>query len=77
MSNGPQWFAPKKHGFGSGPPIAWQGWVLLIGYVLAILAMAPLVQRSLLAFLSATTVLTALFLFICAKTTAGGWRRRS
>ena len=28
MNDGPDWFAPKRYGYGSGMPIAWQGWVL-------------------------------------------------
>lgn len=27
------WFAPKRLGYGSGLPIAWQGWVLLLGFI--------------------------------------------
>ena len=38
MSDGPEWFAPKRYGYGSGLPISWQGWVLTLGFVaLAIL----------------------------------------
>ena len=30
------WFRVKKHGYGVGLPITWQGWLLLVGYILAI-----------------------------------------
>ncbi len=30
------WFAPKRYGYGAGLPIAWQGWVLTIGYLAVI-----------------------------------------
>ncbi|GAA3999328.1 hypothetical protein [Sphingomonas humi] len=76
MDDGPAWFAPKRRGFGSGLPIAWQGWALLIAYILAVLALGPVAERSLPAYLSAFTGLTALFMLICAKTTPGGWRNR-
>ena len=33
MTDGPEWFAPKRYGHGSGPPIAWQGWALTLGFV--------------------------------------------
>jgi hypothetical protein len=36
MSDG-DWFAPKRFGYGAGPPIAWQGWALILGFC-AILA---------------------------------------
>jgi hypothetical protein len=33
MSDGPEWFAPKRSGFGTGWPIAWQGWALTLAFV--------------------------------------------
>lgn len=27
------WFPAKRHGWGWGPPVAWQGWVVLIAYL--------------------------------------------
>ena len=33
MSDGPEWFAPKRYGFGAGAPISWQGWALTLAYV--------------------------------------------
>ena len=35
MSDGPEWFAPKRYGYGSGPPISWQGWVVTLVFVAA------------------------------------------
>mgnify|MGYP001547229864 CR=1 FL=1 len=29
------WFAPKRYGYGSSWPIAWQGWAVLAAYFLA------------------------------------------
>lgn len=77
MSNGPEWFAPKRFGYGSGLPIAWQGWAVLIGYLVIVLALTPLAKRSLVAHLSLVLTLTALLMLICKKTTRGGWRWRS
>ena len=28
-----EWFAPKRYGYGSGAPIAWQGWLVLGAYL--------------------------------------------
>jgi len=72
MSDGPEWFAPKRYGYGSGLPIAWQGWALLIGYLVLVLALTPLAERSLIAYLSLVVTLTAAFMLICKKTTRGG-----
>ena len=33
MSDGPEWFAPKRYGYGAGLPISWQGWALTLGFV--------------------------------------------
>jgi hypothetical protein len=30
------WFPAKSHGLGWGPPRCWQGWVVLITYLLAL-----------------------------------------
>ena len=32
MSDGPEWFAPRRYGFGTRMPISWQGWLLTIGF---------------------------------------------
>ena len=36
------WFRVKKHGYGVGLPSAWQGWLLLIGYIGAVVLSAVL-----------------------------------
>ena len=76
MNNGPEWFAPKGHGYGSGLPIAWQGWAVLIGYLALVFALTPLASRSLLTHFSLVMALTAGLVVICRKTTRGGWRWR-
>lgn len=30
------WFAPKKHGYDAGLPIAWQEWLVLIVFVVSV-----------------------------------------
>ena len=77
MSDGPEWFAPKRYGYGSGLPVAWQGWVLLVGFVLITIACAFLLApRSPLAFMAVILPLTAIFVLITKNTTKGGWRWR-
>ncbi|WP_199555912.1 hypothetical protein [Sandaracinobacteroides hominis] len=70
------WFKAKRNGYGSGPPISWQGWALTIAYIAAI-ATAPWIARqtpegAILLFIAAT----ASFLLMAARTTRGGWRFR-
>jgi len=76
MSDGPEWFAPKRYGYGSGVPISWQGWAVTLAFV----AMAALVSvkfgdRPMLLF-GALVPLTVILMVVCAKTTRGGWRWR-
>jgi hypothetical protein len=32
VSNSKYWFPAKRYGWGWGPPIAWQGWLVLIAF---------------------------------------------
>lgn len=77
MSGGPEWFAPKRYGLGSGLPIAWQGWVVLAGFVAISLALSFFAADRPLILFSVLLPLTCLFMLIAAKTTKGGWRWRN
>ena len=76
MTDGPEWFAPKRYGYGAGLPISWQGWALLLGYVAIIVALGLLLGRHSLEFFAAIVLPTIAFLVICARTTRSGWRWR-
>jgi len=76
MSDGPEWFAPKRYGYGSGPPISWQGWVITIGFVLLAAPLGIAFVRKPLVLVAIMIPLTVLFSTIAAKTTRGGWRWR-
>ncbi|WP_347718362.1 hypothetical protein [Sphingomonas sp.] len=77
MSDGPEWFAPKRFGYGSGLPIAWQGWVLLIGFLVLTLAAALLLANQPVALIAVLAPATILLMIVCARTTRGGWHWRS
>jgi len=32
------WFPTKRYGYGWGLPIRWQGWIVLLSYVILVLA---------------------------------------
>jgi len=74
------WFAPKLIGFGAGLPIAWQGWVLLGGYVLAAIAIARSVHGGgsgeKAAAFAGLALLTVLFMVVARFKTRGGWKWR-
>lgn len=77
MTGDHDWFAPKRIGYGAGLPIAWQGWALLIGYVVLIAAASFLLPYTMIGYFSIVAMLTAAFIVIAARTTRGGWRWRS
>ena len=38
--DGPEWFAPKRFGYGSGLPISWQGWAITVAFMAIAVATA-------------------------------------
>lgn len=76
MSEGPQWFAPKRYGYGSGLPISPEGWAVFIGYLVLLGLSSLLIRYSWVGYFSIVTMLTLSFITICARTTRGGWRWR-
>jgi hypothetical protein len=76
MSDGPDWFAPRRFGYGSGLPIAWQGWAVYLGYFVLLGTATLLLRRALAGYISVVVMLTVILMVICARTTKGGWRWR-
>lgn len=71
------WFAPKRYGYGTGLPVAWQGWALLIGFLGLVAALAAtLAERHPEIFIPLMLLLAAGFTLIAAQRTRGGWRWR-
>ena len=76
MADRPEWFAPKRYGIGAGLPIAWQGWVLLAGFLLVICLAFWLFGPANPAGLAVIIPAGIAFAVITAMTTKGGWRWR-
>lgn len=76
MSEGPEWFAPKRYGYGAGLPIAWQEWVLLMAYLALVGAVILLLGAWPVATVGLIVVLSLALMLISARTTRGGWRWR-
>lgn len=71
------WFPAKRYGWGWGPPVRWQGWVVLLVFaVLALLgALSVLPKAGVAAFLVWCLVLIALLFAICwVKGERPSWR---
>ena len=76
MSDGPEWFAPKRYGYGAGMPISWQGWALTLGFVLLTILLAIGLEKRPIQLLATVIPLCLAFVVITARTTRGGWRWR-
>lgn len=73
---GPEWFAPKRFGYGGGRPISWQGWAIVAVYVAIVAGAGRLLHDKPLAFAGVLVPATAVLMLIVAKTTRGGWHWR-
>jgi hypothetical protein len=70
------WFRPKGRGYGTGLPIAWQGWVLIALHIALITGIAVLLaERPLL--MTIFVILAGLApMPIYRARTEGGWKWR-
>lgn len=70
------WFRAKSHGYGTGLPIAWQGWVLLAAHI-ALIGGLALLLREQPVVLTILVVLAALApMPLYRARTEGGWHWR-
>ena len=40
------WFPAKRYGWGWGPPKKWQGWLVLIGYIVSVMLVSVYVPAN-------------------------------
>jgi hypothetical protein len=76
MNDGPEWFAPKRYGYGAGLPIAWQGWAVMAAFFVMAATAAIFFADRPLTFASILAPATIILMVITARTTRGGWRWR-
>lgn len=76
MSDRPEWFAPKRYGYGAGLPITWQGWALTVVFMALSIGLAIMFATRPVVLVAAITPLIILFVVITYRTTRGGWRWR-
>jgi hypothetical protein len=76
MADDPEWFAPKRYGYGSGLPISWQGWAITLAFLASALAAAYFFATRPLVLFAILVPLSAVLIVITARTTRGGWRWR-
>lgn len=76
MSERPEWFAPKRFGYGAGFPIRWQGWAIMAVTIAVTIGSAMLFADRPLLLASILGPVVILMLLVTARTTRGGWRWR-
>ena len=81
------WFKPKTYGYGA-TPVNWQGWAATMAFVAVIVGVAPLLLAwqadpltgpsawQIAAWLVATVVLAAVFIWLAHAKTDGQWAWR-
>ena len=70
------WFPAKRYGYGWGMPARWQGWVVLLGYVVFVTDAALLLAPTRPAALVVSVIIsTAVLLAVCiSKGESPKWR---
>ena len=71
------WFPAKKYGWGWGLPITWQGWVVLLVFLVLLvtgaMVFSPAKERTM--FILYTAAISAVLVGVCyAKGEPPGWR---
>lgn len=68
------WFPVKTYGWGWGMPSRWQGWVVMIGFLMALAGGAPLAAKAPLVYGVYVVVLGSIVTAICYwKGEKPGW----
>ena len=73
---GPEWFAPKRYGYGAGLPISWQGWALTLAFLAYAFAVSIWFRNRPMITIALMAPVIATFVVVVARTTRGGWRWR-
>ena len=76
LGKGP-WFRAKRFGYGAGLPFKWQGWVLLLSHMAAIIGVAFWLMDRPMIFVPLILVLALTPMPLYAARTEGGWRWRN
>jgi len=69
------WFPAKKYGWGWGPPNCWQGWLVILAYVLLVAAGSPLLAVNAGLYIVHVIILSIILIIVCyLKGEKPGWR---
>jgi hypothetical protein len=72
------WFPAKRYGWGWGLPVAWQGWLVVCGYLsLLIVGSVTLLPQAFAAYATFVVIVSAAFVWLCwLKGERARWRWR-
>jgi hypothetical protein len=74
---GKPWFRVKRYGFGAGLPCSWEGWALLIGFLVIVISSAiVLVGRNPMMHLGVVLASTAILVVVSWRKSDGPWKWR-
>jgi hypothetical protein len=74
--DGPEWFAPKRYGYGPGLPVTWQGWAFMLSSIAITVGLCLALRDHPLQLTAALIPLIVAMLVIGCRKTRGGcqWR---
>jgi len=75
------WFPAKQYGWGWGFPATWQGWAVLVGYLLLLVAGFPLIalKVNVIFYVVYVDILSTILVIICwctGEPTRWRWGKR-
>jgi predicted anti-sigma-YlaC factor YlaD len=74
---GKPWFRVKRYGFGAGLPCSWEGWALLAGFLVVIVASGvAFAGRASMLHLSLVLAATAIVVVVSWRKSDGPWKWR-
>jgi hypothetical protein len=70
------WFPAKRYGWGWGPPVTWQGWLVVGVWFILLASISPFIMlRSAVGYVTFLIVMLAILMAICyAKGEPPRWR---
>lgn len=75
MGESKKWFRAKKYGWGWGLPYVWQGWVVLISFIVLVIGGSRWFRLKAFIYIPYIIILTIVLVGICFwKGEKPGWR---
>ncbi len=74
---GKPWFRVKRYGFGAGLPCSWEGWALLAGFLVVVVASGVvLTERNPMLHFGVVLASTAIVVVVSWRKSDGPWKWR-